>query len=272
MKQFVLYCIRERRYSPQSLRLTRVTSGAFYNGLLELDWKLFATIHAKDAKKLPVVMSKAEVLAVLGAVREPRFGVCLRLIYECGLRLSEALNIDVSCIDGARGLLHIKAGKGCKDRMVPLSPQMLQELRKWWAQHRNPRLLFPSMGKRSKVSGRGQASAQWSSQMQMMGLAKQPMSGSALQSVFRKTADGMKLGKHVTIHTLRHSYATHLLENGLDIRLISEYLGHATLEQTLVYAHLTSVTDEQTQQALTKLTLGLPEYSKPKTKPNRDDS
>jgi integrase/recombinase XerD len=261
--QFVLYCKRELKYAPQSIRLVRVSLGCFYNGMMESGWRVFANIHAKDEQKLPVVLTREEVRRLLAAVRQPRFGVCLRLIYECGLRLGEGLAVEVSCINRAAGLLHVKLGKGAKDRMVPLSPDMLDQLSWWWRQHKNPRFLFPSIGLANKRGHRMQASHRWQCQQAMMKVAETPLGESSLQQAFQKAAQECGFAKRATIHTLRHSYATHLLEEGLNIRLISQYLGHANLEQTLVYTHLTAVTDAQTQVALARLSGGLPAFQSP---------
>jgi integrase/recombinase XerD len=261
--RFVLYCKRELKYAPQSIRLVRVALGGFYIGMLEYGWRLFSNIHAKDEKKLPVVLSREEVQRVLGAVKQPRFGVCLRLIYECGLRLGEGLAVEVSCINRSASSLHVKLGKGAKDRTVPLSQAMLEQLSWWWRQHKNPRFLFPSIGLANKRSHRMQASHKWQCQQAMMKVAVTPLGESSLQQAFQKAVQACGFAKRVTIHTLRHSYATHLLEEGLNIRVISQYLGHANLEQTLVYTHLTAVTDAQTQAALARLSSGLPTFQSP---------
>ena len=153
----------------------------------------------------------------------PHF-VFLATVYSCGLRLQEALFLEVSDIDSHRMLIHVQRGKGAKDRFVPLPDDTLILLRKYWKTHRHPRLLFPA-------SGRGHNKTP---------LSDSPMAIASVQGAFRqaKLAAGIKK-RRVSIHTLRHSYATHLLESGLNIRVIQEYLGHAQLETTMVYLHLT---------------------------------
>jgi integrase len=140
------------------------------------------------------------------------------------LRLTEALNLEVSDIDSARMMLHVHRGKGAKDRFVPLPKTALSILRKHWKVHRNPRLLFPAFGRDSRSAS----------------TATTPMAISSVQGAFRaakREAGTSKRG--VSIHTLRHSYATHLLEAGVNLRVIQQNLGHASLETTMVYLHLT---------------------------------
>jgi integrase len=186
-------------------------------------------------------------------VEQPRFHVCLRLIYECGLRLNEALRVRVRDIDKCGPRLIVRQGKGGKDRVVPLSKDMYQERRWWWSQHRNAEWLFPALGLGWRATSSPRAQQETALQAAALGRAKQPMSDSSLQQVFAKAVVASGLAKRVTIHTLRHSYATHLLEQGVHITLISRYLGHASLDQTIVYLHLTEVSEAATQRALATL-------------------
>jgi site-specific recombinase XerD len=161
--------------------------------------------------------------------------VCLTTIYACGLRLLEGVRLQVNEIDGERKLLHIRAGKGGKDRYVPLPDTCLQLLRVHWKIHRNPVWLFPS------------------SQLDH----NQPMNESALQRAFRAAVRESGVQKKATVHTLRHSYATHLLEAGVNLRIIQGYLGHASPTTTAIYTHLTSTTEAQSRQTIDNLVAGL---------------
>ena len=191
-------------------------------------------VRANPQFKLPVVLSAAEVRRVLAEVTALDQRVCLSLIYSCGLRLGEGLALAVRDIDAERMLLHIRAGKGNQDRYVPLPKRTLVLLRNQWKTHRHATLLFPAKGH----SGQGAATA------------TAPMCRSTLQRAFRLAlqASGVKKAAHV--HTLRHSYATHLLEQGENLRQIQVNLGHKSPLVTAVYTHLTSLCQTQHQKRL----------------------
>ncbi|MEY2880492.1 MAG: hypothetical protein RLZZ15_2872 [Verrucomicrobiota bacterium] len=172
-------------------------------------------------------------------MRELRFRTVLRLIYACGLRIGEAVNLEVRDLrGGAPGCprVQVRAAKGNKERHVPLPPAMLAELRGFWQTHRHPRWLFPGVG-------RG-----WRD-----GAAAEPMSVSSVQLCLRLARVEARLPAGTVVHTLRHSYATHLLEEGVSIRLISAYLGHGSLETTLIYTHLTAVNKAGARAAVARL-------------------
>jgi site-specific recombinase XerD len=125
--------------------------------------------------------------------------------------------------------LHIRNGKGGKDRYVPMAVVMVEELRQWWRTHQHPQWVFPSKGEP---------------------MAAAPMSVAAVQEVFRQAREASGIGAEATCHTLRHSYATHLLEEGVSLRQISAYLGHESLDTTVIYTHLTAISEARTQAAL----------------------
>lgn len=257
VRSFFVFLKNERGYAAQSMRQARASLSAFYLEMLGRDWQVFSTVKTRDVFKLPVVLSREEVRLVLTGVRLPRFSVCLRLIYECGLRLNEALRVQTQDIDRAGQRLHVRLGKGGKDRCVPLSLAMLEDLTQWWKVHRNPQWMFPAIGTAWKATLRTDSASQAASQAEVMHRATAPISESALQQAFRRAVFESRINKKASIHTLRHSYATHLLEGGVSIRLISQYLGHATLEQTLIYTHLTAVSEAQTQVALAAMATSL---------------
>lgn len=258
VRGFFLHLIRDRQYASQSIRQARVALTVFYTDMLgRTDWKVMASVKTKDLFKLPMVLSRQEVAQVLGHVREMRFAVPLRLIYLCGLRLSECLHVEVKDIRRAGLRLHVREGKGGKDRMVPLPEAALRDLEQWWRWHRHPRLLFPAMGRSWKATlQRGQAERD-RLQREQLHAAAHPMSDSALQNAWRLALAASGVDRRAHIHTLRHSYATHLLEEGVSLRYVSAYLGHASLEQTLVYAHLTAVSEAQTQEAVARMAASL---------------
>jgi integrase/recombinase XerD len=272
VRDFFLYLRRERNYSPQSIRQARASLYGFFCEMLKRDWTVFASIRAKDLVHMPAVLSREEVRRVLFAVKQSRFRVCLMLIYECGLRLGEGLKIEVRDIDRSGRRLLVRLGKGGKDRWVPLSDLMINELEWWWKQHRNAVFLFPAVGLGWKNTTRREPLAQAAAQAAVMKGAMKPISESSLQQAFHKAVLACGFLKKVSIHTLRHSYATHLLEEGVQLRLISQFLGHATLQQTLVYTQLTAVSEAQTQAALARMSAsvrGIAEVAPPLPSPQQ---
>jgi integrase/recombinase XerD len=149
--------------------------------------------------------------------------VCLTTIYSCGLRLLEGVRLQVTDIDSGRMMLHIRHGKGDKDRYVPLPAGTLKLLREYWSTHRHPVWLFPAPT-RAGVP---------------MSSATQPMDESGVQRAFKAALHESGVPKAASVHTLRHSYATHLLEAGVHLRLIQAYLGHSSPKTTAIYTHLT---------------------------------
>ena len=190
--------------------------------------------RANPEFKLPVILSAGEVRRVLGSVPELDHRVCLTTIYSCGLRLGEGLRLQVRDIDSERMLLHIRGGKGNRDRYVPLPQRTLLLLREQWKTHRHLSLLFPGKG-----HGHQQAPT-----------ASEPMCRTTLQRAFRLALKAAGITKAAHVHTLRHSYATHLLEQGENLRQIQVNLGHKSPLATVVYTHLTSLCRTQHQKRL----------------------
>ena len=246
VREYFLLLRQHKHYGGSAMTVARASLRCFYADCLKrTDWTVFKELAIRRVEPLPVVLSREEVARVLGALREPRFRACLRLIYHCGLRVSEAVPIEVSHIDGKSLRLHVCHAKGGKDRYVPLTPGLLTELRAWWVLHRNPRWLFPSPGRGWKDRSCTLAES--------LRRATEPMSVSSVQMAFRLAREATGLKAAATVHTLRHSYATHLLEEGVSIRLISQYLGHESLETTVIYTHLTAVSEAKTRLALETL-------------------
>jgi site-specific recombinase XerD len=168
----------------------------------------------------------ATVWRILDTVRSI-YRVCLTTIYACGLRLLEGAQLQVPDVDGERTLLHLRAAKGGKDRYVPLPDDALALLRDHWRTHRNPRWLFPALPAGARVHAPSAAPA------------ATPLTRSSLQSAFHRALLQSGVHQRVHVHTLRHSYATHLLEAGVALPLIQEALGHTSLRTTAIYTHLT---------------------------------
>lgn len=233
----------EHHYSPSSMRTAVSAMRAFYGLHLGRDWKLFDLVRSPSAQKLPMVLTREEVARLFAAVRVPRFRTLFRLIYACGLRIGEAVTLEVADLREP-GRLHIREAKGNKERYVPLPPAMLQELRAFWRTHRHPRWIFPGVGRGWREQPR---------QLAQLGAAVEPMGAGSVQHCLRLARAAAQLPKETVVHTLRHSYATHLLEAGVSIRLISAYLGHSSLETTLIYTHLTAVNEAGAREAVARL-------------------
>jgi integrase/recombinase XerD len=219
----------------------------FYRDHLKrVDWRCWAQIKIKRLGALPTVLSREEVRQLLSSVRVARFRAIFALMYHCGLRVGEACRIEVTHLDKERGVLRVLNGKGGKHREVPIAPEMLERLRTWWKQHRNARFLFPGIGRGWKEKYHDQAKA--------LRLTTEPMSESSVQLAMKMAvADARLKKKGVCCHTLRHSYATHLLEEGVSVRQLQVYLGHSQLETTIIYLHLTTISENKTRAALTRL-------------------
>lgn len=213
----------------------------FYEHTLGRSLATLQLVRPPREKKLPVVLSREEVRQILSQVRLLRYRTCLTTLYSCGLRLQEGTHLQVSDIDSARQLIHVQRGKGGKDRYVPLPASTLELLRHYWKTHGNPVWLFPA-------SGRGGIHRP---------TAQRPTPLSNVQDAFRLALRQTGIHKPASVHTLRHSYATHLLEAGVNLRLIQEYLGHNSAETTALYTHLTSKAQDMATQVIQRLMEGL---------------
>jgi site-specific recombinase XerD len=236
VRQYFLYLKNDKHASRSSC--TQALSGLkfLYEQTLQREWPILEFIRPAPEHKLPVILSVEEVRRLLGCVRLMHYRVCLSTIYGCGLRLLEGMQLQVQDIDGGRMLLHVRGGKGNKDRYIPLPQPVLAQLRSYWRTHRHPVWLFPRRDLR----------------------ANEPMDESGVRRAFRAALHQSGLNKPATIHTLRHSYATHLLEAGVNLRQIQSYLGHSSLSSTALYTHLTQHGAANAVEAINQLMADLP--------------
>lgn len=237
VREYLLYLKNERQYSPSSLKIAASGITFFYSHTVPRDWETLKKLRIPRPLSLPDVLSIDEVRRLIDAVRTPHNKTFFWTVYSLGLRLQEGLNLQVGDIDSARMVVHVHRGKGSKDRYVPLPPRTLTVLRQYWATHRHQVWLFPATGR-----DHDQAVS-----------AAEPMARSSVHGAMKRVVQELGFRKRVTIHTLRHSYATHLLEAGVNLRLIQQYLGHRSLQATMVYLHLTSLGQEQARATINKL-------------------
>ncbi len=249
LRDYFLFVKTEKEWKSKTIRQTAASAKLFFVGMLGRDeWKIFSQIRTKDHDELPEVLTRGEIRALLRHVRLRRYRIPLKLIYCCGLRVSECLSLTVHDIHGEGGKLWVRDGKGQKDRMVPLASAMLEDLRRYWKVHQNKLLLFPNVGRGAcapeKVAGR-------------MHRATNPMPVSSLQRLLRVARAELGIPA-ATPHTFRHSFATHLVEAGASLHSVQALMGHKHINTTTVYLHLTHRTEQDSLRLLEELCRDLP--------------
>ena len=241
LQEYFLHRRNVSKWAPNTMKSCYAGCRFFFENVLKRDWHIFKIARAKTEHRMPTVLTIEEVHSILAHVTSARNHAFFSTVYSCGLRLREALQLQVSDIDSSRMMIHIHQGKGGKDRYVPLPRTTLEILRKHWATHKNPRLIFPSRG----IYDKG-----W-------GDSDNPISVSTVQAALRKATRAAGIQKRgVSLHTLRHSYATHLLESGVNLRVIQRYLGHSQLDTTMIYLHLTSKGQEDAIKLIDNIMVG----------------
>jgi len=246
VRDYFSHLKNDRRFARGSLTIAYSGIKFFFRRTVPRDWKTLEHLRVPPEKKLPDVLTVDEVRRVIAAIRSEPCRACLWTIYSLGLRLSEGVSLHVGDLDAARALVHVHRGKGSVDRYVPLPTSTLHTLRRYWATHRNPHLLFPALG-RGRKEGR---------------TAIEPLPRATIQGALCRVVKELGLKKRVSVHTLRHSYATHLLEAGLNLRLIQKYLGHKSLQTTTIYLHLTRHGEEHAHARIDALMAGPPSQAK----------
>jgi integrase/recombinase XerD len=225
VRRFFLYLINGRKAAKSTVTIHLCGIKFFYEKTLGRVWPVFDLVRPRRSKKLPVVLSREEVRAVLKLLKHPVVRMALTVMYACGLRISEAARLKVKDIDADRKQLWVRFGKGGKDRSVPLPDHVRGLLRAHYKSHGNGgQWLFPE--KQGHIST------------------------DTLQHAFKLALHATGINKEATPHTLRHSYATHLLENGEDITTLQKILGHADISTTKIYLHLTSRITERLGKSL----------------------
>ena len=239
VRQYFLHVKNVKKWRRRTMTIAICGIKMFWELTLKREWNLTGIVRPQKETVLPVILSFKEVKRIINKVHSLRMRACIQLIYSCGLRLSESVNVRVCDIDGERDTLFVHFGKGAKDRYVPLPGQTRVLLREYYATHQNPVWLFPCPGKGSPKGG--------------LFTATKPMPIAGVQKAFQKARLAARIKKQATIHTLRHSYATHLLEQGVGLQNIQEWMGHNTPTTTAQYAHLTQKVKQLAVARLNKL-------------------
>jgi integrase/recombinase XerD len=238
LRQYLLMLRNEKQFAPGSLKVAFSGIQFFYRHTVKRDWQTLRKLRVPRQQKLPAVLSREEVQMFFDAVKTRHNKAFFIAVYTLGLRLQEGLHLEIGDIDSRRMLVHVHRGKGAKDRYVPLASETLAVLRQHWATHRHATLLFPKVGR----------------DLQQAAVANQPMPESSVQGCLKRVIYSLGWVKRgITPHTLRHSYATHLLEGNVNLRLIQKYLGHSSLLTTSLYLHLTSYGEEHAQGVINGL-------------------
>ena len=212
---FLLHLIEDRHVSESTQNIAISAIKFFYNYVLHKGISLQHLHRPKRPKPLPDILTKTELKALFDNVDNLKHRCILMVTYSCGLRVGEVVKIRLRDIDGQENVLHIRAAKGKKDRYVPISEKVLDMLREYWRQYRPVDWLFPTQGHLDRH-----------------------LTTRTVQKVFAAASQKARIQKKVSVHTLRHCYATHLLEQGTDLRLIQEILGHASSKTTEMYTHV----------------------------------
>jgi len=224
LRKYFLYNKNERKWSRTASTIVLCGIKLFYTMTLKREWTNLKFVRPEKEAKLPIVLSKKEVQKICNAAKMNYHRVCLKTIYSLGLRIAEGTHLQVSDIDSDRMFVHIHRGKGNRDRYVPLPKRTLDILRTFWKTHRNQVWLFPA-------PGRGRSP-------RIMANTKRPISLENIQCAFKQARIKARINKKVSVHHLRHSYATHLLEAGVDLRYVQQYLGHKDPKTTMIYTQL----------------------------------
>jgi integrase/recombinase XerD len=215
IRAYLYSLMEERKVSQSVLVQTYSALKFFFEKTLQKQWNAFRIPRCKQRRKLPAVLTREEVESILSATKNLKHRAILMTIYSAGLRIGEATRLKVSDIESGRMMIRVNEGKGLKDRYTLLGERNLEMLRRYWKAYRPLEWLFP---------GRN---------------ASTPVSTSAIQRVFKTSLEKAGIKKKASVHTLRHCFATHLLESGTDLYYIQRLLGHKSAGTTSVYLHIT---------------------------------
>ncbi len=248
LRSYFLLAGREKKWARATYTLAICGIKFFWEKTLKRNWALTGIVRPPREKKLPVVLSRREVLVIMSHIKLAHHKACLETIYSLGLRLKEGISLQIQDIDKDRMMVHIHHGKGGKDRYVPLPERTYQLLIEFWKTHRHEVLLFPKVETGSEtIYG-----------YRKPNLTNEPLGVSSVQKAFKQALKLSGIRKKAHVHTLRHSFATHLLEAGVDLRHIQSYLGHSSLCTTAIYTHLTDASSDKARRDMNQIMSELP--------------
>lgn len=216
LKQYFADLLKTHSWS--TIKLDRNALQHYWLRVLNLEWDWVLIVKPPKVKSLPDILSAAEINRVLACIQKPQYAVLCFVMYTMGLRISEALNLTVNDIDREHKRVHVRLGKGKKDRFVKMPDVTYHLLKEFWLIHRHKKFIFPSAQK---------------------GHENSPMDRGAAQRAVREATHDAGISKHITAHSLRHCYATHLIESGLNLRAVQDLMGHEDPRTTAIYTQLT---------------------------------
>ena len=230
LKQYFNSLIHTHSWS--TVKLDRNGLQFFYRYTLAKHWEWLSIVKPPQVKRLPDILTTAQVSRIINNTKQLRYQVFFLTLYSMGLRLSEGLNLTIYDIDSESMQVHLRNTKGQKDRIAPLPKPVLIALRTYWKTHRHQRLIFP--GSHTKTNT--------------------PMDKGSAQKALKRVLQDCRIQKSISPHSLRHCFATHLLEQGLDLRSLQHLLGHASLNTTARYTQLTKIKQYDITKAVNQLT------------------
>jgi site-specific recombinase XerD len=217
LRQYQLYLLNERKFSVATIVARIAALRFFFVKVLRRPYRELDLVYPKCPERLPVILSEEEVARLIESASSSYHRVILMMLYGTGLRREELCRLKLTDIDSQRMVVHVRQGKGNRDREVTLSPRLLEVLREYWKWRKPKIYLFPSQQRTRR---------------------EQPITSKTVYYAVREAARRAGIKKKVTPHLLRHSWATHLLERGTDLKTIQVLLGHVDLESTTIYLHL----------------------------------
>lgn len=232
LRDYFTYLAEKQRVRSSMLHIAIFGVKFLFDKTLQRPWPTLKFLRARPSYKLPVVLDRGEAQRLIGLIGCRTVRICATLMYSCGLRISEALGLEVRDIDSARMVVIVRAGKGNKDRHVPLPQRTLELLRDYWRAYRPKTCLLVTKDGR-------------------------PLNHDRVRYYLKRAMKDSGISKRVSSHTLRHSYATNLMEQGLDVRVIQSLLGHRSLKTTTLYLHMTQSILQSVQDAVNDLTADL---------------
>ncbi len=242
LREYWLACRRDYGWCDATLRISYSGIKHFFATTLVRKWKILNEIKFKRRQTLPTVLSTQEVKRIICGLPTLQSKVFYLTLYSLGLRLQEAITLQIGDIDTDRKVVHIRNSKGARDRVLPLPDITLRGLRAYYRTHQNPKWVFPALGH---------------NQGKEAGSAKQPVSANGVQGALRRTVKKLGIKKHVHPHVFRHSYATHLIEANVPILHVQKLLGHADIKSTMVYLHVTTRAESHSHEIVCMVICGV---------------